>query len=117
MVVVDGDSGGLDGNAPLAFELHGVEELGFGFSIANGVCSLEESVGECGLAVVDVGDDGEVSDVVTGDGHGGVKPLGRLSDWERGVEARVPWDVAYLWAWDDSPGVVEPCVAWWWPGL
>jgi hypothetical protein len=61
--VLDGDGGGLDGDAALALEVHGVEELLLGLAVGDGVGVLEQAVGEGGLAVVDVGDDGEVSDL------------------------------------------------------
>ena len=61
--VEDGHGGSLDGDAAFFFKVHVVEELGFHFALGDGACELEESVGEGGLAVVDVGDDAEVSDL------------------------------------------------------
>ncbi len=53
----------LDGDAALAFEVHRIELLGLGLAIGDGVGGLEEPVGERGLAVVDMRDNGEVSDM------------------------------------------------------
>ena len=63
VVVMDGDGRSFDGDAALSFEFHGVEELGFGLSVRDRFGCLEETVGERGLSVVDVRDDGEVTDV------------------------------------------------------
>jgi hypothetical protein len=68
--VHDGDGGGLDGDAAFALDIHGIEDLLLGFARGDGVGGLEEAVGEGGLSVVDVGDDGEVSDEVAVVGHG-----------------------------------------------
>jgi len=56
------DGGGFDGDAALAFEVHGVEDLFGHLARGNGAGELEEAVGEGGFAVVDVGDDAEVAD-------------------------------------------------------
>jgi len=50
-------------------ELHVVEHLVFELPLSDGACPLEEPVGQCALAVVDVGDDEEVADVFAVDGH------------------------------------------------
>ena len=57
------DGVGFDGDATLSFEVHGVEDLGLHFTGRDGAGELEEAVGEGGLAMIDVGDDGEVADV------------------------------------------------------
>ena len=54
---------GFDGDAAFAFEVHGVKDLGHHLALGEGSGMFEESVGERRLAVVDVGDDGEVSNV------------------------------------------------------
>ena len=56
------DGVGLDGDAALAFEVHGVEHLGLHFAGGEGSGELEQAVGERGFAVVDVGDDREIAD-------------------------------------------------------
>ena len=59
------------------FEVVGVHDaVGEGFVRAEGAALAEHGVNEGGLAVVDVGDDGNVEDGLEGDGgrctHGGV---------------------------------------------
>ena len=54
---------GLDGDAALALEVHRVEELGARLALRHGLRLLEKAVCEGRLAVVDVGDDGEVADL------------------------------------------------------
>ena len=59
---------GLDRDAPLALEVHRVEVLLAHVAGVDGAGELEDAVGQRGLAVVDVGDDGEVADA--GEVHG-----------------------------------------------
>ena len=54
----------------LALEVHGVEELLGHLPLGEGPRPLHQPVGERGLAVVDVGDDGEVADVLHRDRSG-----------------------------------------------
>ena len=54
---------GLDRDAPLALEVHRVEQLRAHLARGDRVGQLEDAVGERRLAVVDVGDDREVADV------------------------------------------------------
>ena len=54
---------GLDGDAPLPLQVHVVQQLGLHLPLGDGVAQLDEAVGEGGLAVVDVGDDGKVADL------------------------------------------------------
>ncbi len=54
---------GLDGDPALALQLHVVEELVLLLAVGDRPGLLEQPVGERGLAVIDVGDDREVSDV------------------------------------------------------
>ena len=58
--VVEADGLGLDGDAALALDVHGVEELRLHLAVGDGAGRLDQAVGERRLAVVDVGDDGEV---------------------------------------------------------
>ena len=54
---------GEDGDAALSFEVVGVHDaLGDGFIGAEGAGLAQHGVDEGGLAVVDVGDDGDVAD-------------------------------------------------------
>jgi hypothetical protein len=59
---------GLDGDTPLAFQLHGIEHLLLHLPVAEPAAALNQAVGQRRLAVVDVGDDREVADV-RGRGH------------------------------------------------
>ncbi len=54
----------LDGDAALALEVHLVEELFLHVARGHRAGDLEDAVGQRRLAVVDVGDDAEVADVV-----------------------------------------------------
>src|SRR6266508_554306 len=58
---------GLDGDAALLLEVHGVEDLAHGLLGVHRAGEREQAVRQGGLAVVDVGDDGEVTDA--GGGH------------------------------------------------
>ena len=60
--VVQADAFGLDGDAALALEVHGVEHLRGHFALAERAGQLEQAVGQRGFAVVDVRDDAEIPD-------------------------------------------------------
>ena len=63
VVIVDGGVLGEDGDAALFFEVVGVHDaLGDGLVGAEGAGLAQHGVDERGLAVVDVGDDGDVAD-------------------------------------------------------
>ena len=53
----------LDGDAPLALEVHGIEHLRPHVTLAHGARYLQDAIRQRRLAVVDVGDDREVPDV------------------------------------------------------
>ena len=59
------ERGGLrfDGDAALFFDVHGVEHLRTHFAQIQTAAVLDEAVGKRRFAVVDVGNDGEVSDI------------------------------------------------------
>lgn len=64
-VVVEGDGGGLDGDTTSDFIRAGVEETGIaGGFLLDDTGSSDEGVGEGGLAVIDVGNDGHVTDLL-----------------------------------------------------
>ena len=52
---------GLDGDAALPLQVHIVEDLGLHLAISHRAGELQQPVAERRLAVVDVGDDGEVA--------------------------------------------------------
>jgi len=53
----------LDGDAAFAFDVHGIKNLILHLAQFDGAALLDQAVGKGGLAVVDVGDDGEVADM------------------------------------------------------
>ena len=56
------DGVGLDGDAALALQVHGVEHLGLHFARGERPGQLQQAVGERGFAVVDVRDDREIAE-------------------------------------------------------
>ena len=71
--VFDADGVGLDGDAPLALDIHAVEELLLHIPGGHGAGELDQPVSQGGFAVVDMRHDGEIADA--GEvGHG--RPLG-----------------------------------------
>ena len=53
----------FDGDSTLSFEVHIVERLVLHLPLCNGSSGLEESIGQGAFAVVDVGNDAEISNV------------------------------------------------------
>ena len=72
------DGVGFDGDAALALQVHGVEDLVLHFARGERPGELQQAVGQRGFAMVDVGDDREVADV------GGVHVDGLIFDSNRG---------------------------------
>ena len=72
MPVFHADGPGLDRDAPLPLQLHIVEHLLLEETLLDRARAFEEPVGQRALAVVDVGDDGEVADVFAVDAHAGI---------------------------------------------
>ena len=68
----------LDGDAALTLELHGVEDLVLHLTLVHGVALLEQAVCQRGFAVVNMGDDGKIPDVVQ-IGHGATSYFMNLS--------------------------------------
>ena len=62
-LVIQGHALGLDGDAALALQVHGVQHLGGHLPNIQAAASLDEAIGDGGLAVVNMGDDREVTDV------------------------------------------------------
>jgi hypothetical protein len=65
----------LDGDAALALDVHRIEHLGFHFAIGQSAATMDDAIGQGRFAVVDVGDDGKIADVI----HGGNKKGARSS--------------------------------------
>ena len=61
--VVELDGTGLDGNATLPLQIHGVQDLGRHLPLVNGVALLQKAVCQGGLAVVNMGNDGKITDM------------------------------------------------------
>ena len=59
--VVQGDARGLDGDSPLALELHGIQDLRLHFAVLQTAAELDQPVGQGGLTVIDVGDNRKVT--------------------------------------------------------
>ena len=77
--VIQGDAVGLDGDPALTLEVHGVQYLGFHFAGSQATAHLDKTIGQRRLAMVNVGDDGEIADM-TQITHGSTlkKVAGRL---------------------------------------
>ena len=65
----------LDRDPALALEVHRVEQLGLHFLRVDGAGQLEDAIGQGRLAVVDVGDDREVADLLL---HGRAVSMARV---------------------------------------
>ena len=61
--VIQGDAVGLDGDPAFTFQVHGVQYLGFHFALGKAAAHLDEAIGQRRLAMVNVGDDGEIADM------------------------------------------------------
>ena len=61
--VIEPDGARLDCNAALALEVHRVENLVFHLALVDRVALLKQPIGQRRLAVVNVRDDGEISDL------------------------------------------------------
>ena len=59
---------GLDGDAPLALQLHIVQQLALHLPLVHRLGQLQNAVGKGGFAVVDMGDNSEIADVLFGQG-------------------------------------------------
>ena len=90
--VVQADRVRLDRDAALALEVHGVEDLRFHLARLERAGDLEEAVGQRRLAVVDVRDDREVSDV------SGIHASGRLIHYDSQISRAVPAPVPRAYA-------------------
>ena len=63
--VGEGHGAGLDGDAALALQIHVVQQLLFHLALVHRVGLFQNAVGQGGLAVVDVGDDAEIANVIS----------------------------------------------------
>ncbi len=53
----------FDGDAALTLQIHGIQDLGFHFTVRKTTANLDETVGQGGFTVVDVRDDGKIADM------------------------------------------------------
>ena len=67
----------LDGDAALALEVHRVEDLLLHFALLQAAAHLDQAVGQGRFAVVDVGDDREIANRRTNQGHARRNSRGR----------------------------------------
>ena len=63
--IAHGDGPGLDRDAALAFEVHVVERLFAHLALLDGAGQFQQSIGQRAFAVVDMGDDREVADMLS----------------------------------------------------
>ena len=61
-LIVHAHGAGLDGDTALAFQIHTVQQLAFHFALGDGMAFFQQAVCQCGLAVVNMRDDGEITD-------------------------------------------------------
>ena len=54
----------LDRDAALALDVHRVEHLRLHLAVAQAAAALDQTIGQRRLAVVDVGDDGKIADLI-----------------------------------------------------
>ncbi len=66
----------LDGDAALALDVHRVEQLGFHLALGQAAAALDQAIRQRRLAMVDVRDDREISDVVHREKRFNARPPG-----------------------------------------
>lgn len=52
----------LDGNAPFPFQIHRIQNLGFHVALLHGAGELDQPVRQRGFPMIDVGNDGKITD-------------------------------------------------------
>src|SRR5690554_7805964 len=72
---------GLDGDAPFPFEVHGVQDLFGHFTVRQATANLDKAVRQRGFTVVDVGNNGKVTDSARSEERR-VGKEGRFGWWE-----------------------------------
>jgi hypothetical protein len=53
----------LNGNAPLTLKIHRIQDLRRHFALSQATAHLDEAVGQGGFTMVDVGNDGKITDM------------------------------------------------------
>ncbi len=62
-VIVQGYTLCLDGNATLFLDIEAVQNLRFHLSVTETAAELNKAIGQGGFAMIDMGDDGKITDV------------------------------------------------------
>ena len=62
--IIQRDGAGLDGDAALPLQLHIIQDLIFHITLGHRFGGFQDAVGKGALAVIDMGDDAEIADVV-----------------------------------------------------
>ena len=62
-LVAQGHALRLDGDAAFALQIHGIQHLFRHLAILQPAAELDEAIGQRRFAVIDMGDDGEITDV------------------------------------------------------
>ena len=62
-LVMEGDTLGLDGDAPFTLQVHGVQHLGLHFPIRKPTAVLDETIRQGRFSMVNVGNDGKIANV------------------------------------------------------
>src|SRR3546814_948409 len=98
VALVQADRLELDRDAPLPLDVHRVQELLLHVPGRHGARDLEQTVGQGGLAVVDVGDDRDVADAIerrAGRGHGDLTTLPTARSEEHTSELQSLMRISY----------------------
>ena len=62
-IVVERDALSLDGDSSFALDVEAIQDLFCHFPLGQPPADLNETVGQRGLAVIDVGDDGKIANM------------------------------------------------------
>ena len=73
----------LDGDAPLALDIHRIEHLLLHLARLESASELNQPVGKRGLAVIDVRDNGEIADILNGNRRHGREITLRIQRFKR----------------------------------
>ena len=99
---------GLDGDAPLPLEIHGIEHLLGHLAIAQATAELDQAIRQGRLAMVDVGDDREVADLFDVCGHSAPVPASRVWCRRRASLAYSPGPGEAAGPLNGRPGLARP---------
>ena len=62
-VVIERHAVSFDGDPALTLQIHGIKHLRFHFTVTQAAAHLDKAVGDGGFTVVNMGDDGKVTDM------------------------------------------------------